>query len=81
MVVADQLMPEMKGTDFLKRVRELYPDTLRIVLSGHSDMGTLIEAINEGAIYKFLAKPVPGNTLQTTLREAFLLYQTRQNME
>ena len=72
-VIADQCMPEMKGTEFLRRVRDLYPGTVRIILSGRSDMNTLIDAINEGAIYKFLAKPVTDHTLRTTVREAILI--------
>lgn len=74
-VVSDQYMPEMNGIEFLKRVRDLYPNTVRVMLSGRSDMNALIDAINESAIYKFLSKPVNDNVLRTTLREAFLLHE------
>jgi diguanylate cyclase (GGDEF)-like protein/PAS domain S-box-containing protein len=76
-VIADQCMPEMKGTEFLRRVRDLYPGTVRIILSGRSDMNTLIDAINEGAIYKFLVKPVTDRILRTTVHEAFLIGEGR----
>jgi DNA-binding NtrC family response regulator len=76
-IIADQWMPEMKGTEFLRRVRDLYPGTVRLILSGRSDMATLIDAINEGAIYKFLAKPVTDHILRTTVREAFLIGESR----
>ncbi len=77
-VIADQMMPDMLGTEFLRRVRELYPGTVRIVLSGKSDMNTLVTAINEGAVFKFLAKPVLDNVLKATLREAFLLCEGQE---
>ena len=71
-VVSDQRMPDMTGTEFLSRVKELYPDTVRMVLSGYTDLQSVIEAINEGSIYRFLTKPWDDDQLRSTLREAFL---------
>ena len=48
-------MADMSGTEFLTRVRDLYPDTIRMVLSGYTDLATITEAINRGAIYRFQA--------------------------
>ncbi len=76
-VISDQLMPGMQGNEFLRRVRELYPDTTRIILSGHSDMNTLVDAINEGAIFKFLTKPVDEQRLRAVLREAFAVHEAQ----
>ncbi len=73
-VVADYMMPEMDGIEFLKRVRQLYPRTVRLMLSGASDMHSLIETINEGAIYKFLEKPASARPFRQALRDAFLAY-------
>jgi len=73
-VVADYVMPEMNGIEFLKRVRQLYPSTVRLMLSGASDMHSLIATINEGAIYKFLEKPVSARPLRQALRDAFLVH-------
>jgi len=56
-LITDQLMPGMKGTELLKIVKEKYPLTIRMLLSGHSDMEDLIRAINEGEVYRFLKKP------------------------
>jgi diguanylate cyclase (GGDEF)-like protein/PAS domain S-box-containing protein len=70
-IVSDQRMPEMSGTEFLTRVRELYPDTLRIVLSGYADLTSIAEAVNHGAIYKFLTKPWEDDVLRAQLAEAF----------
>jgi FixJ family two-component response regulator len=71
-------MPVMLGTEFLRRVREIYPHTVRIVLSGRSDMDTVLEAVNDGAVFKFLTKPVADATLKNTLREAFVLAEAQQ---
>jgi diguanylate cyclase (GGDEF)-like protein len=73
-VVADYMMPEMDGIEFLKRVKQLYPRTVRLMLSGASDMHSLIETINEGAIYKFLEKPASARPFRQALRDAFLAY-------
>src|ERR1700722_7513879 len=56
-VVSDMGMPEMNGAQFLSSARELCPQTVRIVLSGQSDMGQTIAAVNEGNIFRFLSKP------------------------
>jgi response regulator RpfG family c-di-GMP phosphodiesterase len=71
-------MPEMSGNEVLSRVRKLYPDCVRILLSAHQDPGALIRAINEGAIFRYLSKPVSSLKLQRTLREAFVEYRIRQ---
>jgi DNA-binding NtrC family response regulator len=70
-VISDQRMPEMSGTEFLARVRQLYPDTVRIVLTGYSDLESVTDAINRGAIYKFLTKPWDDDQLREQIREAF----------
>lgn len=56
-VLSDHLMPEMTGLEFLKVVRNRSPDTCRIMLTGHAEMQTAIDAINVGEIYRFLLKP------------------------
>ncbi|WP_158223006.1 EAL domain-containing protein [Halovibrio salipaludis] len=71
-VLSDQRMPEMTGTDFLSRVKELYPDTIRIVLSGYTDLDSVTDAVNRGAIYKFLTKPWDDEQLRSQIRQAFL---------
>lgn len=56
-LISDQLMPGMKGTELLKVVKEKYPSTIRIIFSGHSDMEDIIRALKDGEIYCFLKKP------------------------
>ena len=64
-------MPDMSGTEFLSRVRQLYPDTVRLVLTGYTDLESVTGAINQGAIYKFLTKPWDDDQLREQIREAF----------
>jgi DNA-binding NtrC family response regulator len=70
-VISDHLMPEMTGLDFLKRVRDRFPDAVRIILTGHADMQTAIDAINQGEIYRFLTKPWDDLELKVCLTLAF----------
>ncbi|HTH10297.1 MAG TPA: response regulator, partial [Acidovorax sp.] len=77
-ILSDQRMPEMSGTEFLSRARELYPETIRIVLSGYTDLESISDAINRGAIYKFLTKPWDDDLLRDNIREAFRHYDTAQ---
>jgi EAL domain-containing protein (putative c-di-GMP-specific phosphodiesterase class I)/FixJ family two-component response regulator/GGDEF domain-containing protein len=74
-VICDQRMPEMTGTEFLRRVKELYPATVRIVLSGYTDLNSVIDAVNRGAIYKFLTKPWQEDAMLESLEDAFRLHE------
>lgn len=76
-IVSDQRMPDMSGTEFLGRVRDLYPDTIRLVLSGYTDLATITEAINRGAIYRFLTKPWNDDELREHIHAAFRAYERR----
>jgi two-component system probable response regulator PhcQ len=70
-VVSDQLMPNMSGLEFLKEVRSLHPEVVRIMLTGHAEVTTAMEAINEGEIYRFLTKPWDDAELKVALHLAF----------
>jgi diguanylate cyclase (GGDEF)-like protein/PAS domain S-box-containing protein len=70
-ILSDQRMPDMSGTEFFSRVRQLYPETIRIVLTGYTDIESVTGAINRGAIYKFLTKPWDDDLLREQIREAF----------
>lgn len=56
LVISDMLMPEMDGTHFLWRVRSRWPDTVRLLLAGYSDITSVIDAINRGEIYRYITK-------------------------
>ena len=71
-VVSDQRMPGMSGIEFLRRIKTLHPETVRLVLSGYTDLQVVTDAINEGAIYKFLTKPWDDDILRAHIKEAFI---------
>jgi two-component system NtrC family sensor kinase len=77
MVISDYRMPEMTGVEFLHQVNERWPETMRIVLSGYADTVAVVEAINEGQIYKFIPKPWNDEELLSTIASA-LLHQELQ---
>jgi EAL domain-containing protein (putative c-di-GMP-specific phosphodiesterase class I)/CheY-like chemotaxis protein len=70
-IISDQRMPGMTGVEFLRRAKQLYPDTVRIVLSGYTELESITAAINEGAIYRFLTKPWDDDLLRANIEEAF----------
>jgi EAL domain-containing protein (putative c-di-GMP-specific phosphodiesterase class I)/ActR/RegA family two-component response regulator len=70
LVISDQRMPGMNGTEFLKRVKALYPQALQIILSGYTDLKTVTAAVNEGGIYKFLTKPWDDDELRLIVQQA-----------
>ena len=72
-IVSDHRMPGMSGVEFLSRARDLYPHTRRIILSGYSDIGTLTDAINRGAVWKFISKPWEDESLKSEIKHAFEL--------
>jgi len=74
MVVSDQRMPEMSGTQFLQRVKELYPDTIRMVLSGYAEAAAIVDAINEGEVFRFIGKPWKDEDLRVTIRRGLEHY-------
>jgi diguanylate cyclase (GGDEF)-like protein/PAS domain S-box-containing protein len=69
-IVSDQRMPGMTGVDFLRAVKTSHPETVRIVLSGFTELQSVTDAVNEGAIYKFLTKPWDDTQLRGHIQEA-----------
>lgn len=70
-IVSDQRMPGMTGVEFLRQAKLIYPDSVRIVLSGYTELQSITDAINEGAIYKFLTKPWDDSMIRANIAEAF----------
>lgn len=70
-ILSDQRMPGMIGTEFLERAKALQPDAIRIMLSGYTELQSVTDAINRGAIYKFLTKPWDDELLRENIRQAF----------
>jgi len=73
-ILCDQRMPVMNGTEFLSKVKEMYPDTIRIILSGDTGVETVLDSINRGAIYRFYTKPWHDAELRDNVRLAFREY-------
>lgn len=76
-IISDQRMPAMTGTEFLTKVKELYPDTVRVVLSGYTELNSVTDAINRGAVYKFLTKPWEDDLLCANVEEAFQYHEMK----
>ena len=77
-VVSDERMPGMQGSQFLTEVRRRWPDTIRIILTGQASLEATIDAINEGRIFRFLSKPCDSEDLIATLEEAVALCVKQQ---
>jgi diguanylate cyclase (GGDEF)-like protein/PAS domain S-box-containing protein len=73
-VMCDQRLPVMSGTEFLSKVKEMYPETIRIILSGYTGLEAVLDSINRGAIYRFYTKPWDDTQLRDNIRLAFHHY-------
>lgn len=69
-VISDERMPGMQGSEFLKIVRTKYPEVVRIILTGHASVESAMRAINESEIFRFLTKPVNSNVLHKAVEDA-----------
>ncbi|MDN2678331.1 EAL domain-containing protein [Janthinobacterium sp. SUN176] len=74
-ILCDQCMPLMSGTEFMERVKHLCPDTFRIMLSAFADLTPIMAAINRGAVDRFYTKPWKGAVLRENIREGFRLHK------
>ena len=74
-IISDQRMPEMKGTEFLSKTVPNFPDTVRIILTGFTDVEDLVEAINAGEVYRYITKPWDPNELKGVVDQASSTYQ------
>jgi serine/threonine-protein kinase len=69
-VISDQRMPEMTGVEFLRQVKDIAPHTVRILLTGYSDLASIVGSINDGEVFRFVSKPWDNNEIQKTIGEA-----------
>jgi len=74
LIISDFMMPRMNGVELLRKVREKYPDTMRIMLTGHADTEAVMGAIKDGAVYKFILKPWNDDDLRVTVALAIEQY-------
>jgi response regulator RpfG family c-di-GMP phosphodiesterase len=80
-IVTDQRMPEMTGVEFLEKVLEKYPDPMRILLTGYADMDAVVDAVNKGKIFHYLAKPWDEDELDLTIQSAYAKYLERVELK
>ena len=77
-VISDQLMPEIAGTEFLRAVSEKYPDSCRVLLSGNTVVGTLLREVGDGTVHLFVAKPWTKQSMLGALERADLYFRSRR---
>jgi serine phosphatase RsbU (regulator of sigma subunit)/CheY-like chemotaxis protein len=75
LIISDQRMPEMNGTEFLGQTLERFPDTVRILLTGYTDVEDLVEAINSGKVFKYITKPWNPEELKAVVQQASETYK------
>jgi response regulator RpfG family c-di-GMP phosphodiesterase len=76
-IITDQRMPGMTGVEFLESVIPLYPDAIRILLTGYSDIQAVIDAINKGQVYHYISKPWDENQLRNIIAKSFEVFSLR----
>ncbi len=74
-IVSDMRMPNMDGAEFLEKAKQKSPNTVRILLTGQTDLNSAISAVNQGQIFRFLSKPCPQDVLQEALKSAIRQYR------
>lgn len=77
-VLTDQRMPEMTGVEFLESIIPDFPNPIRILITGYTDMQALIDAVNKGQIYRYINKPWDEEELKMFINQAFELYTLRK---
>jgi DNA-binding NtrC family response regulator len=77
-IITDQRMPVMTGIEFLESILPVYPDTIRILLTGFSDINAVMDAINRGQVYKYLVKPWQNDELKMYIENALEIYHLRK---
>src|ERR1700744_6588828 len=77
-IITDQRMPGMTGIEFLESILTISPDTIRLLLTGFSDMNAVMDAINRGQVYKYLVKPWQNDELKLYIQNALEIYHLRK---
>jgi signal transduction histidine kinase len=81
LIISDQRMPQMTGVEFLEKSLKTHPEAVRILLTGYTDIDSVISAINSGQIYRYVTKPWDPNDLQTAVDRAIERYQLNQELK
>lgn len=77
-ILSDQRMPRVTGIEFFESVQSVFPDPIRILITGYTDINAVIDAINRGQVYKYLTKPWVENDVKIFVEKAFEVYRLRK---
>jgi len=80
-IFSDQRMPVTTGVDFFNAVRQVFPEPVRILITGYTDVNDIIEAINKGNIYRYITKPWNEADITVAIENAYDLYLTRKELD
>lgn len=80
-IFSDQRMPVTTGVEFFNAVRQIFPDPVRILITGYTDVNDIIDAINKGHIYRYITKPWSEHEIRVAIDNAYDLYQTRKVLD
>ncbi len=80
-IIADQRMPMVTGIEFFQSIRKTYPNAIRILLTGYTDVKEIIDAINKSEIFRFITKPWNEFEMHNAIRNAYEIYNTRQQLQ
>lgn len=78
LIISDEMMPGMTGTEFLSAAKKLFPETIRIMLTGHASIQAAMKAVNSGEIYRFFTKPWDDVELKLSIRSAIEKYNLEE---
>ena len=81
-ILSDQRMPKMTGIEFFEHIQPLFPDPIRILITGYTDINAVIDAINRGEVYKYLSKPWNEDDVKIFVEKAYEVFRLRkENIE
>ncbi len=78
-ILSDQRMPKTTGIEFFESILEEYPDPIRILITGYTDINAVVDAINRGQVYKYLTKPWSDSDIRNFIEKAFEVYKLRKD--
>jgi len=81
LIISDQRMAGLSGTEFFKKVVKRFPEPMRIILTGYSELDTIIRAINDCGIYRYMTKPWKESDIKKTIEDTLEVYQLRKDKE
>jgi two-component system sensor histidine kinase/response regulator len=81
LIIADQRMPLITGVQFFERIRDQYPDPLRVLMTGYADINAAIDAINKAGVFQFLYKPWEPSLVENVVTQAYEIYRTRVELK